>query len=119
MMLTFDNETSRPATGARPPVGSHMHGWGEPSNYKTQCSAAYDYEPLPSSQATPPGLHGGSCLSPREMRQHSFPSGASLERSEIAQAALDVIAVVVVALLTIATGIGIAVSIFFLLFCRF
>ena len=72
MMLTFDNETSRPATGARPPVGSHMHGWGEPSNYKTQCSAAYDYEPLPSSQATPPGLHGGSCLSLREMRQHPF-----------------------------------------------
>lgn len=94
MMLTFDNETSRPATGARPPVGSHMHGWGEPSNYKTQCSAAYDpLEPVVLNPLLPFG--------------------------KFTQALLDVGALLAAFLLITATGLGIAFAVFCLLFVKF
>lgn len=98
MMLTFDNETSRPATGARPPVGSHMHGWGEPSNYKTQCSAAYDpLEPVVLNPLLPFGKFTQALL-----------DGAAL-----------VVNLALFALLISSVAAAFGAAIFFALFCRF
>lgn len=93
MFISFQRETSRPATGAHQPVGSHMREWGDsPRNYKTQCSAAFDPEPV---FLDPP-----------------------LPTSQFLQALLDVGALLAAFLLVTATGLGIAFAVFVLLFVK-
>lgn len=118
MMIQFD-KTSGPTLGVKPSIRS-LHALGAQRNYYQS-----------SSRANPPGLHGDGCLSLRETRQHystqcsaafePFPSfdEKPLLLAQFKQAALDVLAVLAAFLLTVATGLGIAVSLFFLLFCSF
>ena len=88
---SYSGETSRPATGARPPVGSHMQGGGAP--YKSFSSAALDPH--------------------RTIHNPLLPFG------NVAQTVIDGLAVFACLVLVCATGVGLAAAIFFLFFCKF
>ena len=103
MLIQFTNETSRATVGGNQPPGSHMRGDGgnTPRN-SIQLRAV-----------KPPRLLVPVAPSRvEETTVHSFLSrcGAALR---------DVAAITAAVLLICATGVGITVAIYFLLFCKF
>lgn len=71
-------------------------------------------QPAPGGQ-----LQAGPHYTQGALRGSRFPSGASLERGEIAQTLIDVAAVGVAIVLVLATGVSIAASLFILFFVQF